>query len=112
MDKFTKKLPDPTAPIYLEMLKEILIKHRPLKYMESEEVLKRTLDLCSQGKYEPDPELVQYVYGDWFYRYDPKDREACFKRFMELMDRYERLRKKFLQERELAESEKKGGKSK
>ncbi len=106
MDKIGKKFSQFFEAYLMEKFKERLIKGgRLLTGLEAKEVFDRTLELFSSGKYKPDPDLERYLNTNWWDGADGNDLrglgEACKKMGVER----EKLRNKFLKERELAESE-------
>lgn len=101
MDKYIKTFYEFNEALVMELFKESLIMGRPLTVEERQEVIIRTMDLRSKGKYKPDPDLERFIKGescDWdYYR-------SLARAFKERRIERERLRNKFLKERELAES--------
>jgi hypothetical protein len=87
----------------MEQFKERLIRGRVLTADEAVEVLSRTLKLFSAGKYKPDPDLEGYFEKKWFDGVDINDYKSLVKAFKDRQIEEERLRMKFIKERELAE---------
>lgn len=103
MDRFIKKLRQFFEAYSMERLKEFIIKGRPLTKEEAQEAWDRTLELCSSENYQPDPDLESYLKGEQWGKVDGNDLKA----FVEVLKKRglerEKLRNKFLKERELAE---------
>lgn len=104
MDKYNKKIRQFYEALVMERFKERLIKGgRLLTEEEAKEVFNRTLELCSAGEYKPDPDLERYLNRRWLDDVDINDPKALIEALKESQIEKERLRMKFIKERELAE---------
>jgi hypothetical protein len=73
--------------------------------LEAGEVFDRTLELFPSGKYKPDPDLERYLNTNWLEGVNSDDLRGSADALRRSGIEREKLRNKFLKERELAESE-------
>ncbi len=105
MDGYIKRFYEFNEALSIELFKEMLIKGgRLLTAEERQEVIDRTVYLRSKGEYKPDPDLERYWKRKWLDGVDSNDPKALIEGLKKSQLERERLRKKFLKERELAES--------
>ncbi len=89
----------------MERFKERLINGgRLLTESEAEEVYNRTVELFRSGKYKPDPYLERYLNMKWLDGVDINYLKGLAGVLEKRELEREKLRMKFLKERELAES--------